>query len=1514
MKKQTKPSKSFALFLTLSLMLPMAVPAFAADEAAAQKPEAAVEDQQFEPQQGDAGFDNNVTDPATGDLLDFEPQEGDTEFHSDVVDVAEAEPVLAEVTAVGEVGKFSVPAAYADAYDAAFAVRAASVANNGGKYGSSVVTNVIDGKVNNHWETGKPNTDAFKNHLTFTFAQAETLGSVVYYPRTQGAANKGFPTAFSIYASQTDAGEDFKLVVSGTAKAASGGTQIAFPDTAFKRLRFVFDQAQENWAACGEMKFYRSDPLPAQVEGLFADGTWRALANGVTKASVAALVSGMSNHPLRDSYADALDLAQRLADGETAPGFTVSNVPARGPYGDDIGRAATWNQMFPYQPTGYYAVPGTKLDVYVEPGFADGQTGSLPQLVLGQIAKDKNGWGRRFNLKEGHNVIQVPGVNNMNPGAIYFVNHNYGYTGITPTIRFVDANGGDGVRRFPLFYQDESSAGTGYLDDRRDEAAFMAELEAYIPTLAATDALAAAGNGNYNIAELGSENVLVSTSATGALKGVKQTAVDKRTGEKMTGPSDVMKLHEENYNNMMTYAGYEPLRLGQTAAPNQSDPLYRQYRPIGRFMIRVFCQGPFGWGDAGYIGFNGGFSENNKRGNDMFVAVASPGQIAGAGWGVSHELGHLLEGSRIGRAEYTNNLFSLQAQIEYQVDSRVSARFRNQILNYNNNGYKQAKRPGYINDNFVLLGILYQIEAVYGDHGNAYSPNSVYARALRWSRDNGGRLSGLENGDTLSMNRFLVAASNAIGVDLSNHFEHYGIQVTAAAKAQLTGLAPNEKKTWLATSAADAKNVQTLPQGAVPCLSLTRNAGKAVLSMDVPAAPAGAVQTYEIMRDGQLAGYALAGNASNIPVATPSNKVTWTDGQSADGANHVYTVRAYDARLNVSGDSAAVTMDAAAPYILVDGATLLTIHQAFDPLSVVKAHAADGTDLTASVRVAASDLDVDTKGNHTVTYAVTDGAGHEATLDVVFSVVSSFIYASDVTERSAKVGWGTLQRDRNVSGGSIQLTDNGTAVPFNKGLGVHATSEVVYDLAGTGFTWFESYVGIDRSQMNTGAQAKFQVFVDGEKRYDSGAMQGKTDMGYVAVDLTGASTLRLVTDSMGANSNDHTIWAGARFAVMDSAPSISAKDVAFTSPGQVDLKAILAGVTATDAEDGDMSAAVRYETDYAPGRTGTFEITYTVTDSDGNTAKVTRALAVVNDSVYVSDQGWKSAKVGWGSAQKDKAIDGKALKLATGSGTKTYDKGLGVHAASEIVYDLTGKGFWFFESDVGPSAASANGNTSIAFKVYVDGALAAETGVMRKGAPAQHLSVPLAGASTLKLVVTDGGNGIGNDHANWADARFLTAVDGSAKDALSAAVAEARGLVEAQYTAESWAAMTTALTQAESVLGDALASQEAVAKALSALSGAMAALKPSVQTAELAELVKLVRRVASIENISPENTKHQQDILNNLIAACDDAEAALADQSLTQDKADYWVSLLTYYLWDFNPDYTPGYSPIPLGD
>jgi hypothetical protein len=142
-------------------------------------------------------------------------------------------------------------------------------------------------------------------------------------------------------------------------------------------------------------------------------------------------------------------------------------------------------------------------------------------------------------------------------------------------------------------------------------------------------------------------------------------------------------------------------------------------------------------------------------------------------------------------------------------------------------------------------------------------------------------------------------------------------------------------------------------------------------------------------------------------------------------------------------------------------------------------------------------------------------------------------------------------------------------------------------------------------------------------------------------------------------------------------------------------------------------------------------------------------------STYLSDLSWTSALNGYGPAEKDQsngeklAGDGRTLTL---NGV-TYAKGLGVHAASELVYALDGSAQSLI-SDIGvDDEVGAQG--SVVFQVFADGALLFDSGVMTGSSATKSLQVDLTGRTQLKLVVTPGPDTSGFDHADWADARLV---------------------------------------------------------------------------------------------------------------------------------------------------------------
>ncbi|MGW0736465.1 NPCBM/NEW2 domain-containing protein [Streptomyces sp. NPDC002851] len=184
----------------------------------------------------------------------------------------------------------------------------------------------------------------------------------------------------------------------------------------------------------------------------------------------------------------------------------------------------------------------------------------------------------------------------------------------------------------------------------------------------------------------------------------------------------------------------------------------------------------------------------------------------------------------------------------------------------------------------------------------------------------------------------------------------------------------------------------------------------------------------------------------------------------------------------------------------------------------------------------------------------------------------------------------------------------------------------------------------------------------------------------------------------------------------------------------------------------------------APGgaKPGAYDFTLTVAyaSPDGTRAKRTlpvtghAAVAPPRGTSQLGDLDWLSATNGWGPVERntsngeDAAGDGNPLTI----NGQAYEKGLGAHAESTITYYTAGN-CSAVTAQVGVDDEK-DSNGSVTFEIWADEERVANTGVLTTADPAQELSADLAGARSVRLVVTDGGNGVDSDHADWAEAEL----------------------------------------------------------------------------------------------------------------------------------------------------------------
>jgi putative membrane-bound dehydrogenase-like protein len=125
---------------------------------------------------------------------------------------------------------------------------------------------------------------------------------------------------------------------------------------------------------------------------------------------------------------------------------------------------------------------------------------------------------------------------------------------------------------------------------------------------------------------------------------------------------------------------------------------------------------------------------------------------------------------------------------------------------------------------------------------------------------------------------------------------------------------------------------------------------------------------------------------------------------------------------------------------------------------------------------------------------------------------------------------------------------------------------------------------------------------------------------------------------------------------------------------------------------------------------------------------------------------------GWNTPKTNQTVSGgRPLKVAK----QTYAKGLGTHSVSELWLQLDGK-VQSFKGLVGLDDAQ-NGSGSVEFAIIGDDQILFRSGVMGSGEDAKPFEVKLDGVKRLLLYVSDGGDGNGNDHADWLEPVFTYA-------------------------------------------------------------------------------------------------------------------------------------------------------------
>ena len=240
-----------------------------------------------------------------------------------------------------------------------------------------------------------------------------------------------------------------------------------------------------------------------------------------------------------------------------------------------------------------------------------------------------------------------------------------------------------------------------------------------------------------------------------------------------------------------------------------------------------------------------------------------------------------------------------------------------------------------------------------------------------------------------------------------------------------------------------------------------------------------------------------------------------------------------------------------APVIKATDKTI-TVGDTFDPMADVTAEDAEDGNLTTKIVVEKNDVKTDVAGKYEVTYKVTDGQG------------------------------ATCRK-------TIIVTVNPKMEVLNEAPVIHATDKTI-----TVGDTFDPMAGVTATDAEDG---NLTTKIEVKKNDVDTTTPGKYEVTYKVTDNQGASFTKSIT-----------VTVNPKMEVLNEAPVIHATDKTITVGDTFDP---MAGVTATDAEDGNLTTKIEVKkNDVDTTKAGKYEVTYKVTDNQGATRTKTIAVTV----------------------------------------------------------------------------------------------------------------------------------------------------------------------------------------------------------------------------------------------------------------------------------------------------------------
>lgn len=709
---------------------------------------------------------------------------------------------------------------------------------------------MVDKNYYTHW-TAK--TYQRNRGIKVTFDQPYEMDYMAFVPRLDKdlLSNRGwykdYPKYYGIRIWETPNSEPKEIVAAAKgqsvipASGESGLFILPFPKSMVYQIEVILYE----WDGAGnisiaEAMFYEYYDFVERINQLFADDTYTNLASGVTVEQIDLLENELDQlegarlqvpeHVLREE----LEIARGLASTGSSPllGEVIDVYQGRNPALEGDRQFANGRGLSGLQPTGFMAQADEELIVYVDAP----QGGELPKLVCSQFYGD-GAWRKDIGLKPGRNVIKVPRVVNYNApkgGPIYLE-----YTGAAQDQTRVHIRKGIDMPTLEILDLEDQ---TQVIAHKTTIRAYIEELDAWVGQLTASEPKVNLAKDPRNSTEIGTAKVLLSVPASGILESI-QTGLEGDVEAQVERVYEALLTWEANMANHYEVLGLTP-----------DHPESRHRWPSTRMNIRYMPMSPsaFMYAAADHVGIRYG----SEKG---LVNETRASQSGYFGWGINHEIGHILNTNEYVYGEITNNIFALFAQTVNGGQTRLEQ----------NNIYQEiyekvvSQDTGLSSNVFVTLGMFWQLHLAYDDVDGFTGIDAFYPSLNRLFRED--TTTGVDKHNMLAR-----LASDVVGKDLTPFFEKWDLPITEETKAYTSKYGAETRAIYYLTDEAKRYQLSGGPQVAYESLEMTATSSvmqegalddqEVVVTiehsdMPVDAEGRSALLGYEIYRNGELVAF-----------------------------------------------------------------------------------------------------------------------------------------------------------------------------------------------------------------------------------------------------------------------------------------------------------------------------------------------------------------------------------------------------------------------------------------------------------------------------------------------------------------------------------------------------------------------------------------------------------------------------------------------------------------------------------